>query len=302
MAPKDSAFLSLPIELRHPIYCELLISSPEEPTGATILWHDRKGRKQSLSLYPQILRVCKRINAEATPLLYERNKFSLRLTSREPLACGCQLNFERSQSLIQNEDSEGTRRSNRPNYLCPACLQHVTQIERSQALIQDEGSDGTSYFHQPGLLSPSCLQRLAQIEIVVAAKAIWANTKARDIWSGRGHLLVQILQLLADAEVSDVLLKKAALSIIVSKKITDGSGLVLFPRLRGAGGRNSNLATEGEEAMVDTVCPLVERVGKKRVVQVYENLMEQVFHHDHDGPPESRFIHREVPLDNIGSL
>ncbi|KAL8996555.1 MAG: hypothetical protein Q9169_003950 [Polycauliona sp. 2 TL-2023] len=264
MTQHESPFFSLPLEIRQHIYRELLVASSDEPV---MLWHDRKGREKSISIQPQILRVCKHINVEATPLLYERNKFSVSLTSTE------------SHSCIRRK------------------------IEKSQALIRHEPTKQARHFEQPGLLLPSSFQRLAHLEVIIAPDSVWANARACDFWSGTGDLFMQLLQLLADEAVSERLPKKKRLSITVQKTVAYGFGWVLFPRLETGKKwlRNSNRRSNGEKQMVDKICPLVERIAKMRDVHVYEVLKER-YRENPDDPLKSRTTIREVALENMESL
>lgn len=270
MAKGGCSFLSLPLELRYHIYIELLVASLD---GPLLLWHDRRGREESISMYPQILRVCKQVNAEATSLLYERNKFSFSITSPEVHSC------------------------------------IARKIKTAQALLQDESGKRRKHFRQPGLLSPPCLQRLAHIEIIISVRSVWANTMACDIWSGTGNLFRELLQLLADAEVSEDWFSKRTLIITVHKSISNGHGSVLFPHLLKRSRPhdpvipliNSNRHTQGEKQMVEEICPLIEAISKKRNVYLYEVLEE---HHssDTDDQKVSRTITREVSMADFQDL
>ncbi|KAL8857628.1 MAG: hypothetical protein Q9178_005793 [Gyalolechia marmorata] len=275
MEQRGFPFLSLPPEIRHCIYNELLISRPNDsPDAPVLLWHDRKGRDNSLSIYPQILRVSRQVNAEATPLLYDCNVFSFELTTPEGQSCIARI------------------------------------INKSQALLLDDSGKRMKYFQQPGLLSPSCLRRLAHIEIIISALSVWTNGRGFDFWSSIGEIFIEILRLLADdQEVSETSPKKKKLLITVQKEISDGYGWLLFPRLREArrgalqmGLRNSNRETKGQKQMADKVCPLVEAVAKRRDVSIYEVLKESKSSGVPGDPRVSRTITREVLLHDFGDL
>ncbi|KAL8925491.1 MAG: hypothetical protein Q9172_002208 [Xanthocarpia lactea] len=276
MEQRGFPFLSLPPEIRHCVYSELLISRPKDtPNAPVLLWHDRKGRGNSLSIYPQILRVSRQVNAEATPLLYECNMFSLELTTPE------------SQSCI------------------------ARTINKSQALLLDDSGKWMKYFEQPGLLSPSCLRRLAHLEIIISACSVWTNGHGFDFWSSIGEIFIEMLRLLADdQEVSETSpKKKKKLLITVQKEISDGYGWLLFPRLREArigalqmGLRNSNRETKGQKQMADKVCPLVEAVAGRRDVSINEVLKEWKSSEVPGDPRVSRTITREVLLHDFGDL
>jgi hypothetical protein len=65
-------FFDLPIEIRLQIYSELLVQSdvilvPWSPGGRLV--------RSEICLYPEILRVCRRIHRETSPLLYSANRF-----------------------------------------------------------------------------------------------------------------------------------------------------------------------------------------------------------------------------------
>ncbi|KAL8852685.1 MAG: hypothetical protein Q9221_002445 [Calogaya cf. arnoldii] len=261
MARREIHFLSLPLELRHQIYSELLITSFSEPV---LLWHDRKGREKSTSIHPQILRVCKQINAEAAPLLYERNILRLDMMTPEYYSCTVR-----------------------------------TNIGRSQAFIRGDAALWTRHFEQPGLLSTSCLQRLAHIEFVISIRSVWAKRprKYHDVWSGTGNLFVQLLRLLAEEEINESLLKKKKRVVIIVYKdynplsSTDQKWM-LFP-----GGNLPNR----ESAMAAKLRPLVEAVGKKRGVSIYE-ILEDVRVDGDEHEREAQTVTREVSIKDFSDL
>ncbi|KAL8790111.1 MAG: hypothetical protein Q9213_000813 [Squamulea squamosa] len=240
MEPKHFSFLLLPPEIRHHIYNELLTTRPKDsPNEPVLLWHDRDGRARSISLYPEIMRVSKQINAEATPVLYERNKFWLDLTT--PVGRSC----------VQPE-----------------------KLPRSQALVQDDPSI-YNYWEQPGPISPLCLQRLANIEIVISADSVWSHAFSSMSWSGTGNLFMVLLRMLAEPEDGKRAPKTKTLSITVKKSTFNSFGSVLFPPSQADECRY-NRTTTGEKQMVDKVCPLIEAVGEKRNVYMYEVLKETI--------------------------
>ncbi|KAL8682584.1 MAG: hypothetical protein Q9186_001357 [Xanthomendoza sp. 1 TL-2023] len=261
---KDFPFLSLPLELRVYIYLELLISDfKDSPDEPLLLWHDRTGRQQSLGIYPEILRTSKQINAEATPLLYKHNRFQLSLTSRERHSC-------------------------RPQIIYP-----------SQALIQSDSARLSRWFAQPGLISPLCLQRLAYIELLVSPEAVWANTMTGDIWSKSGGVFQDLLKILADAdEIGESLKERKKFMMTVEKRRFNDLGWVMFPRGKC---RNSSSHTKGEKRMVNEICPLVERIGSKRDVRIYE-ILEEAVRITGTTQLSSRTTTREVSLDDLGDL
>ncbi|KAL8806476.1 MAG: hypothetical protein Q9200_005015 [Gallowayella weberi] len=269
---RDLGFLSLPLELRVCIYIELLVAYPTDiyaPEGALLLWHDRHGRKKSLGIYPQILRTSKQINAEATPLLYQRNKFWLSLLSREHRSCVAR------------------RRTDRP----------------PPALIQGKLARVSRWHVEPGLISPLCLQRLAYIELVVSPESLWATTSGGVYWSNAGRVFEESLKILADDdEAGERLEKRKKLVITVRKSKIDGQGSIMFPppppTLDDLRKNHYTLhVLEGEKQMAKEICPLIERISSKRDVRIYEVLEQK------DGTlhPAS-FTGREVSLDDFGDL
>ncbi|KAL9032179.1 MAG: hypothetical protein Q9180_006649 [Flavoplaca navasiana] len=259
MAQGGFPFLSLPLELRRHIYSELLTTPLDKPV---LLWHDRNGREKSISIYPQILRVCKRINTEATPLLYECNKFSLSLTTPESYCCGPR-----------------------------------QYIERSQALIRDEPVKWARHFEQPGLLLPSCLQRLAHLEIVISNRSIWANKRHADVWSGTGDLFVQLLQLLASAEISESPMPKKQLVIKLEYNIDERFGKPLLPRLEsGQGFKGDRRQLKGAETVYE-ICPLIRAISKKRDVYLYEVSEERTRADSPDGADDDWETRSNSPED-----
>ncbi|KAL8642839.1 MAG: hypothetical protein Q9226_008462 [Calogaya cf. arnoldii] len=259
MTRKEFPLLSLPLELRHQIYSELLIASLNEPV---LLWHDRKGREKSRSIHPQILRVCKQINAEAKNLLYEHNMFRLDMTTPEWDFC--------------THSAQGP-------------------MKKSQALVRDDAVNGTIYFEQSGLLSASSLQRLAHVEIVIHPFSFWASRMGEVVRSGTGDLFVHLLRLLADAEDSDSLLKKKRLVITVYKQYYEFS----------PNGQKWEMFADGsldkESPMAAKVRPLVEAVGKKRDIRIYE-VLEDVRVDGDKHEREAQTVTREVSIQDFADL
>lgn len=71
--PFTSPLLALPAELRNVIWTMLLVTSPKQPRQLL------PGTFQS-HLCPNLLRVCRQINMEATPILYGENIFAAHLS------------------------------------------------------------------------------------------------------------------------------------------------------------------------------------------------------------------------------
>ncbi|KAL8852684.1 MAG: hypothetical protein Q9221_002444 [Calogaya cf. arnoldii] len=185
-------FLSLPLEIRHQIYSELLIASVSSTskTETEIIWHDRENRHRPrihLYIYPKILQANKQINAEATPILYAHNKFKIAICSTVMAQC--------SGGMY----ADSRRGGSSPPYLF-----------RSDGLEQRT----PDYFDsdKPGFIYPYCLQRIENIEIAILPMAIWGSSvwgRPGGFFSHIGMLLVEILQLLAaekdgnDAGIAD---------------------------------------------------------------------------------------------------
>ncbi|KAL8665341.1 MAG: hypothetical protein Q9168_007725 [Polycauliona sp. 1 TL-2023] len=181
--PDDRIFpiLELPLELRRQIYTYLLVPSTSlsVPLNDTqITWHDRDDRHRPqthLFISPQILRVNRQINVEATPILYAQNTIKIVICSTVIAQCsgGMYADRRRGRSAAQ--------------YLL-----------RSYALEQPV----PRYFDpgKPGFIYPHCLQRIANIELALKASAIWGHSHQGypgGFFSHAGELVVEILRLLA---------------------------------------------------------------------------------------------------------
>ncbi|KAL8799295.1 MAG: hypothetical protein Q9182_005999 [Xanthomendoza sp. 2 TL-2023] len=271
---RDFPFLSLPLELRIHIYLQLLVSDPKDspPEEPLLLWHDRNGRGgKSLGIYPQILRTSKQINVEATPLLYERNKFQLSLLSHEHRSCIA------------------------PRRIDP----------KSQALIEGELARVSRWHAEPGLISPRCLQRLAYIELVLSPESLWGTTYGGVYWSNAGRVFEDLLNILADAdEAGEKLERRKKFVITVRKSKVNGHESMMFPPppptlddLRKNGYRFN---PEGEKQMAKEICSLVEKVSSKRDVCIFE--IREEMGRIAGTAQVSSFTTREVTLDDFGDM
>ena len=70
----NAEFMALPAEVRIIIY-DLLLTSPIVGELASISKSDQYGAYRSYELHPAIIRVCRKVKTEATPILYGRNTF-----------------------------------------------------------------------------------------------------------------------------------------------------------------------------------------------------------------------------------
>ncbi|KAL8765766.1 MAG: hypothetical protein Q9209_007273 [Squamulea sp. 1 TL-2023] len=231
-------FFSLPLELRHHIYSELLTPSiPSEGSIADpwILWHDRYGLKKHIPVHPQILLANRQVNAEGTTILYENNTFKINISSPVTKQCTGGMyadNFGSPQYLFRTDSSQ-------------------------------------RYFDLPGEIYPHCLQRIANIEIRLSTRAIWASTMAGYYFSHIGELFLEVLRVLAeDANGSQHRKETKKLLLTVHKEFDGDYVLNLFPG-KGSGRRgSSNIAAR--KTMADQIPPLVEAVAEIRNVEILE--------------------------------
>ncbi|KAL8724674.1 MAG: hypothetical protein Q9181_006719 [Wetmoreana brouardii] len=263
-------FLSLPFDIRHHVYEELLVA---EPDMVHPLYNDQVGRNTGLCLYPHILRVNKQINTEATSLLYEGNAFMIDLSTSVSVSC------------VIDPDERGP----------------------PQALIR-HGSDGSPSwsFKQPGIFYPHVLQRLANVEIFTTPYAVWGQAMGGDFFSHTGELLLEILQILANEEdTGPPRMKKKRLKITISKMWDNYTGgFVLFPRSNGSPWfRNSSNTRTGEKLKAAETCQLIEAIRETREISIIEHKREITYtlpNGIESGP--ATWQTRDVPLSEFGDL
>ncbi|KAL8707794.1 MAG: hypothetical protein Q9220_007246 [cf. Caloplaca sp. 1 TL-2023] len=252
-------FLDLPAEIRLLICTELLAPRPSE---VLTIYNNIHGTHllQNLSLYPQILRTNRKINREATPILYRKNRYEIDFTSQETALFG-------------------------------VYPENVRPCEVRQALFRDDEPDSESplFLRQPGLIYPRCLHRMAHVQIAVSPDAVWARGRFGDHFSFTGQLFQTLLQFFAhdDAAIVDPNAKRT-LTLRITKDIMPGMPpwprMALFPRTGDAGlftrmgfslpFINDSATLFGPRLFAHQICPLVEKISKKRDVVIVEVVTE----------------------------
>lgn len=250
----SASFLALALEIRYLIYEELLVAKPRygslsfSPSSRHTyhpIYHDRWGKDTKLSLQPQILRVSKQINAEATPILYQKNPVHIEISTV----------FRYSEDRGTHRDGDGT----------------------AQTLLR--GQRPPLSFTRPGLIDPYCLQRFASISISVSIDSIWARQPGGDYLSPTCTLLLELLQCLADDEAVGAPSKKKTLLFTVIKDwqcvidFNKAHGMLLFPRKGRGGGvfRNSSAGSKGKILLMEQLAPILQALSVKREVRIAED-------------------------------
>ncbi|KAL8648979.1 MAG: hypothetical protein Q9210_004678 [Variospora velana] len=162
-------FLSLPLEIRHLVYDQLLICPLSQPC---LLYHDEIGRTNPLHLHPHILRANKQINSEATFKLYEGNAFKIDLSTQVTTQCTGGVysdRYEAPQALIRKAPGEPPQR----------------------------------YSRSAGMVYPHCLRRLADLEIIIPSGSIWGSAMGGSYFTHIGKLVLELLRLLAEDAAED---------------------------------------------------------------------------------------------------
>ena len=251
-SPTSSPFLSLPPEIRHLIYQELLLGAihwrfpkwHDTSYRSYVLYNDRTGRQQKLLIHVAILRTNKQINAEATPILYSQNAFLIDLSSR--------VTYQGNGGMYPD------RRGKAP-YLF---------------LSADEDTMPQEQFRAPGVIYPHCVQRLSNIEIVVSAGSVWGSMyMGGEFFTHIGALLLDLLRLLALDKASQPSCTPKRLVLTVKKRYDSRWGSdALFPRKREGSrfSREADIAKVGEKMLVGDVGPLLLALCAKRKVSINE--------------------------------
>ena len=250
-SPTSPRFLSLPPEIRHLIYQELLLGAihwrfpkwHDTSYRSYVLYNDRTGRQQKLLIHVAILRTNKQINAEATPILYSQNAFLIDLSSR--------VTYQGDGGIYPD------RRGKAP-YLF---------------LSADEDSP-QEQFRVPGVIYPHCVQRLSNIEIVVSAGSVWGSMfMGGEFFTHIGELLLDLLRLLASDKTSQPSHTQKRLVLTIKKRYDSRWGSdALFPRKREGSrfSREADTAKVGEKMLVGDVGPLLRALCGKRKVSINE--------------------------------
>ncbi|KAI4268710.1 MAG: hypothetical protein L6R35_006734 [Caloplaca aegaea] len=229
-------FLSLPLEMRHLVYDQLLISPLSQPC---LLYHDRTGRTNPLHLHPHILRANKQINSEATSKLYQGNAFKIDLSTRVIKQC--------SGGMYPRRDK------------VPPGLIHKAPGEPLQP-----------YSRSPGLVYPHCLRRLADLEIIISSGSIWGSAWGGSFFSHIGSLVLELLRLLAEDAAEDAAeprsLAKKRLTLRVEKRLDES---FIF------GLRQEMCASRKELEIVEPLLqeraiPLLKALEERRDVRIRE--------------------------------
>lgn len=271
-----SPFLSLPLEICHIIYDELLVCKADSPR---LLYHDRLGRHEKLFLNPQILRANKQINAEATSVLYKQNSFQIDLSTRVVKCAGGMY--------------PGRHRAPNPPYL----LRMHTRIPGI-------------YFRRPGLIYPHCFQRLASIEIIISADSVWGSGRRCSFFSHVGELVLELLQILADDRTDQFSRTKKRLGLTVKKNWVPsfgGQGLFVLDRgdVRPMLAEPWGVGGNERQQFLDRMVPVIESLSRKRDISINEIQRRDytTWGDEDDGEPRTVEVkQRQVPIGDIGSL
>ena len=288
-SPTSSRFLSLPPEIRHLIYQELLLGAVhwrfpkwhDTSYRSYVLYNDRTGRQQKLLIHVAILRTNKQINAEATPILYSQNAFLIDLSSR--------VTYQGNGGMYPD------RRGKAP-YLFLSAGEDTHQEQ----------------FSVPGVIYPYCVQRLSNIEIVVSAGSIWGSMfMGGEFFTHIGELLLDLLRLLAlDGNPQPSHTQKRLVLTVKKRSDSRWGSDALFPRKREDSrfAREADRAKVGEKMLVGDVGPLLLALCAKRKVSINE-VKECTFFEWEDTAEgerrEKRIVEvkqRWVPMEEIESL
>ncbi|KAL8976790.1 MAG: hypothetical protein Q9177_006772 [Variospora cf. flavescens] len=228
-------FLSLPLEMRHLVYDQLLISPLSQPC---LLYHDRTGRTDPLHLHPHILRANKQINFEATSKLYEGNAFKIDLSTQVARNC--------------------TPGRSSARYAVPQGLIHKAPSESPQR-----------YSRSPGLVYPHCLRRLADLEIIISSGSIWGSALGGSFFTHIGSLVLELLRLLAEDAAEDAAeprsLVKKRLTLKVEKRWD--TSLIFGRQNMRAFGIGLMIV---DPALQERAIPLLKALEERRDVRIRE--------------------------------
>ncbi|KAL8832801.1 MAG: hypothetical protein Q9170_004746 [Blastenia crenularia] len=233
-AIKPFLFLSLPLELRRPIYTELLIPSTLS-SGSVIesrkIWHDRHGLQKHIPVYPQILLANKQVNAEATAILYEENILKIDISSAVTEPIGPRTGPHTSPQYLFRSDPP------------------------------------PRYFDEPGKIYPQCLRRIAKVEIKMSLSAIRARAASGYRFSHIGNLLVEVLRVLAEDNPIQQLKEPRRLLLEIHKRYYQEALFDLFPK-RGREKHESDKNLAARTEMTGQIPPLLDAVAKVRKVEI----------------------------------
>ncbi len=164
-----SPLLDLPFELRNQIFCELLCPTANE---AMTLYRAPHGRPSTLNMHPQILVVSKQVYDEALPLLYS-NTYRIDLTSPAPAA-----------------GRHGPLPPYAPDLFMSPDVHYLWSAE--DRCYPKKGSP----LFTKGKMFPYVFRRLRHVVIETADCAVWGRGMWGALWSGSGHLVLEILRCL----------------------------------------------------------------------------------------------------------
>ena len=180
---KASPLLALPLELRIEIYKELL---GPNPARVHTLYHDRRGREASFDIHPSILRVNKQTYSEAISVLYDT--VSVRIYLGTP-AILYPDNIEPPE-LFRNETPGAVKSTDRLEWpTSPPTVEDLESDRRLEPAVQ-----GYIYSH--------CFRRLRKIELATSCRAIWRDSRCGSYISLAGQIVLRILKLLAQEQVT----------------------------------------------------------------------------------------------------
>ena len=180
-----SLLLGLPLELRILVYKQLFNPNPGR---VHTLYDDQFGNEPPFPVHTTILRVNKQIYFEAVSILYDTASLEIYLGTPVIYQCSYRdfaSKYDEPPNLFR-PDSEGAFESKNNIKWC--------QFEERFVSLP------------PGYIYPHCFQRLRKVHLVTSRQAIWGDAwrdgEFGSYFSHTGHLVLRILRLLAQVQVT----------------------------------------------------------------------------------------------------
>ena len=188
-----SPLLALPLELRIPVYKQLLNPDPDR---VHTLYDDQFDREIPFPIHTSILRVNKQIYSEAVSILYDTASLQIYL----PTPVFQKRNYRDFTSNVDEPpklfrtDSEGAFKSKDKIKWC-----------NSPSSVKSRQSEAFEPL-PPGYIYPHCFQRLRKVHLITSRQAMWGTGRHDEVlgsyFSPTGHLVLRILRLLAQVQVT----------------------------------------------------------------------------------------------------
>ena len=183
-----SRLLALPLELRISIYKQLLNPDPDR---VHTLYDDQFGTEIPLPIHATILRVNKQIYSEAVSILYDTATLEVYLGT--PVIGQCSY-----RDLSSNPDGP-------PNLFRTDSDGNFNSKNRIK-WCRSGKFEGEFVPLPPGYIYPHCFQRLRKVRLVTSHQAmwemVWRDEGFGSCFSRTGHLVLRILRLLAQMQVT----------------------------------------------------------------------------------------------------